>query len=411
MSRDGHTDQRILAFVTLALVAFGLVMVYSATSASAAVGNGDPMSFLKRQAVYALIGVVLLMLAARFDYHRLRYLGPPLVLAALALCVAVLVLGPPINGARRWLVLGPASFQPSELAKLALCIFAASWLARRRVPKTFADVIRPLGALTAIFCALIVLEPDLGTTITICGMMLALFVVAGVPIRLLVAASTLAVLLGLAAIWYEPYRRARVFSFLDPWSDAQGSGFQIVQATIGIGSGGITGAGLGEGVGKVSYLPEAHTDMIFAVIGEELGLIGSLLVIAGFAAFTIAGFRIALRCGDPFGKLLAAGITALISGQAAINLAAVLGIAPLTGIPLPFVSYGGSSLVVLLTGVGVLHNIAVNGTVVQARVSDRSGRNRRARQARARSGRSTSRARSGGDVRRVARSRRVASGS
>ncbi|HSG14069.1 MAG TPA: putative lipid II flippase FtsW [Gaiellaceae bacterium] len=411
MSRDGHTDQRILAFTTLALVAFGLVMVYSATSASAAVGNGDPMSFLKRQAVYALIGVVLLALAARFDYHRLRYLGPPLVLAALALCVAVLVLGPPINGARRWLVFGSASFQPSELAKLALCIFAASWLARRRVPKTFAEVIRPLGALTAVFCALIVLEPDLGTTITICGMMLALFVVAGVPIRLLIAVSTLAVLLGLAAIWYEPYRRARVFSFLDPWSDAQGSGFQIVQATIGIGSGGFTGAGLGEGVSKVSYLPEAHTDMIFAVIGEELGLIGSLLVIAGFAAFTIAGFRIALRCGDPFGKLLAAGITALISGQAAINLAAVLGIAPLTGIPLPFVSYGGSSLVVLLTGVGVLHNIAVNGTVVQARVSDRSGRNRRARQARARSGRSTPRARSGGDVRRVARSRRVASGS
>ena len=408
MSRDGHTDQRILAFTTLALVAFGLVMVYSATSASAAVGNGDPMSFLKRQAVYALIGVVLLALAARFDYHRLRYLGPPLVLAALALCVAVLVLGPPINGARRWLVFGSASFQPSELAKLALCIFAASWLARRRVPKTFAEVIRPLGALTAVFCALIVLEPDLGTTITICGMMLALFVVAGVPIRLLIAVSTLAVLLGLAAIWYEPYRRARVFSFLDPWSDAQGSGFQIVQATIGIGSGGFTGAGLGEGVSKVSYLPEAHTDMIFAVIGEELG---SLLVIAGFAAFTIAGFRIALRCGDPFGKLLAAGITALISGQAAINLAAVLGIAPLTGIPLPFVSYGGSSLVVLLTGVGVLHNIAVNGTVVQARVSDRSGRNRRARQARARSGRSTPRARSGGDVRRVARSRRVASGS
>jgi cell division protein FtsW len=411
VSREGHTDQRILAFTTLALVAFGLVMVYSATSASAAVGNGDPMSFLKRQAAYALIGVVLMALAARFDYHRLRYLGPPLVLAALALCVAVLVLGPPINGARRWLVLGPASFQPSELAKLALCIFAASWLARRRVPKTFADVIRPLGALTAVFCALIVLEPDLGTTITVCGMMLALFVVAGVPIRLLVAASTLAVLLGLAAIWYEPYRRARVFSFLDPWSDAQGSGFQIVQATIGIGSGGFTGAGLGEGVGKVSYLPEAHTDMIFAVIGEELGLIGSLLVIAGFAAFTIAGFRIALRCGDPFGKLLAAGITALIAGQAAINLAAVLGIAPLTGIPLPFVSYGGSSLVVLLTGVGVLHNIAVNGTVVQARVSDRSGRNRRARQARTRSGGGTSRARSGGDVRRVARSRRVASGS
>jgi cell division protein FtsW len=217
--------------------------------------------------------------------------------------------------------------------------------------------------------------------------------------------------MGLLAIWVEPYRRARVFSFLDPWSDAQGSGFQIVQAMIGIGSGGFTGAGLGEGVGKISYLPEAHTDMIFAVIGEELGLFGSALVIAAFAVFAIAGFRIALRCRDPFGKLLAAGLTALICGQAAINLAAVLGIAPLTGIPLPFVSYGGSSLVVLLAGVGILLNIAVNETVVQARVPDRSGRNSGARATGARGRRRPARARGDGDVRRVGRPRRVASGS
>jgi cell division protein FtsW len=406
---EPQVDQRILAFVTLGLVAFGLVMVYSATSASAAVGNGDSMSFLKRQAVYALLGVVLMTLAARFDYHRLRYVAPPLVLVALGLCAAVLVLGPPINGARRWFIVGPASFQPSELAKLALCVFAASWLARRRAPRSLGELAKPLGFLTAIFCGLILLEPDLGTTITLCGMLLAILLVAGIPVRLLFAASTLAVATGLLAIWIEPYRRARVFSFLDPWSDAEGAGFQIVQATIGMGSGGITGAGLGEGVGKVSYLPEAHTDMIFAVVGEELGLVGSLLVIAAFAAFTVAGFRIALRARDPFGKLLAAGLTALIAGQAAINLAAVLGIAPLTGIPLPFVSYGGSSLVVLLTGVGVLHNIAVNGTVVRARVPDRGGRNGRARSARPRGGRSASRSRSDGDVRRVAPSRRVAS--
>ena len=411
MRRDGHFDQRLLAFVTLGLVAFGLVMVYSATSASAALGNGDPMSFLKRQAVYALVGVIVMTAAARFDYHRLRYLAPPLLLVALALCVAVLVLGPEINGARRWFLLGPASFQPSELAKLALCLFAAVYLARRRPPRTFGELFKPLGLLTAIFGALIMLEPDLGTTISLCGMMLAVFLVAGVPIRLLVAASFLATTLGLLAIWIEPYRRARFFSFLDPWSDAQGSGFQIVQAMIGIGSGGFTGAGLGEGVGKISYLPEAHTDMIFAVIGEELGLFGSALVIGAFAVFAVAGFRIALRCRDPFGKLLAAGLTALICGQAAINLAAVLGIAPLTGIPLPFVSYGGSSLVVLLAGVGILLNIAVNGTVVQARVSDRSGRNSRARPTRARGSRSAARARGDGDVRRVARPRRVASGS
>ena len=214
---DGHGDQRLVAFVTLGLVAFGLVMVYSATSASAAIGNGDPMSFLKRQAVYALIGIALMTIASRFDYHRLRYLAPLLLLAAFVLCTAVLVLGPAINGARRWFLVGPASFQPSELAKLALCLFAAAYLARRRAPKTFGELFKPLGLLTVVFCGLIVVEPDLGTTITICGMMLAILLVAGVPIRLLAIASVLALGMGLLAIYIEPYRRARVFSFLDPW--------------------------------------------------------------------------------------------------------------------------------------------------------------------------------------------------
>ena len=405
---DGRFDQRLLVLVTLGLVAFGLVMVYSATSASAAIGHADPMSFLKRQAVYALLGLTLMIIASRFDYHRLRYLSPPLVVAALALCAAVLVAAPAVNGAHRWFLVGPASFQPSELAKLALCIFAAAYLARRRAPRTLRELIRPLGLLTAIFCGLVVLEPDLGTTIALCGMMLAILVVAGVPVRLLVLATMLAAGVGAIAIWSEPYRRARLFSFLDPWQDAQGAGFQVVQATIGIGSGQLGGRGLGESVGKIGYLPEAHTDMIFAVIGEELGLIGSIFVVAGFAAFGFAGFRIALRCRDPFGKLLASGLTALVCGQAAINLAAVLGIAPLTGIPLPFVSYGGSSLVVLLAGVGILLNIAVNGRVVGASVRDRGGRDGRARSTRTRSRRSASRARGDGDVRRVARPRRVA---
>ncbi|TML24294.1 MAG: putative lipid II flippase FtsW [Actinobacteria bacterium] len=411
MKADGRFEQRFLVLVTLALVAFGLVMVYSATSASAALGNGDPMSFLKRQAVYALLGVVVMAIASRFDYHRLRYLAPPLVLSALALCAAVLVVAPAVNGAHRWFLVGPASFQPSEVAKLALCLFAASYLSRRRPPRTLGELIRPLGLLTAIFCGLVLLEPDLGTTIAISGMMLAIFLVAGVPLRLLVAASVLAVGFGTLAIWSEPYRRARFFSFLNPWSDAQGAGFQIVQATIGIGSGQVGGRGLGQSIGKIGYLPEAHTDMIFAVIGEELGLIGSVLVVGAFAAFGLAGFRVALRCRDPFGKLLASGITALVCGQAAINLSAVLGIAPLTGIPLPFVSYGGSSLVVLLAGVGILLNIAVNERVVEARVPDRGRRHRRARSAGARSRRGAARAGGSGDVRRVARPRRVAAGS
>jgi cell division protein FtsW len=408
---DGRFDQKLLTLVTLGLVAFGLVMVYSATSAAAALGNGDEMAYLERQAIYALVGIFLMAAASRLDYHRLRNFTPVLLLLALGLCAAVLVASPSVNGAHRWFFVGPASFQPSELAKLALCLFAAMYLARRLPPRTLGELARPLGILTGIFCGLILLEPDLGTTISLCVMLLAVLFVAGVPLRLMTTACVLTVGVGLVAIWAEPYRRARVFSFLDPWSDAQNSGFQIIQALIGIGSGGFTGVGLGEGPQKTLYLPEAHTDMIFAVVGEELGLLGSALVIGAFAAFGFAGFRIALRCRDRYGKLLAAGLTALVCGQASINLAAVLGIAPLTGIPLPFVSYGGSSLVVLLAAVGILLNIAVNERVVQARVPGRGRRDGGARTAGARRRRSAARARSGSDVRRVARPRRVAAGS
>ena len=349
---------RVLVLVTLSLVAFGLVMVYSATSAAAAIGNGDPMTYLKRQGIYAALGIVLLVVASRFDNRRLSLLAPPLVLVALGLCAAVLVLGPEINGARRWLYLGPASFQPSELAKLALLLFAAMYLARKGAPRTLAELWRPLGLLTCAFAGLILLQPDLGTTISLVLMLAGMLVVAGVPARTLAAAGGIAVTIGLAAIWIEPYRRARVLSFLDPWQDAQGAGFQNVQAIIGMGSGGLTGEGLGHGVQKINYLPEAHTDMIFAIIGEELGLVGTTAVIAAFGAFAFAGFTVALRCRNPFGKLVAAGVTSLVCGQAAVNLAAVMGIAPLTGIPLPFVSYGGSSLVILLGAVGILLNIA-----------------------------------------------------
>jgi cell division protein FtsW len=404
----GQLEQRLLVLVTLGLVAFGLVMVYSATSASAAVGGGNPSGYLQRQAIYALVGIGLMIAAARFDYHRLRLLAPPLVVAALALCTLVLVAAPPVNGARRWLQVGPATFQPSELAKVALCIWVAAHLARRPAPRTLAELGKPVGLLIGLFCGLLMLQPDLGTTITLCLMLLGVLVVTGTPGRLLATASTLALVVGVGAIWLEPYRRARIFSFVDPWQDAQGAGFQSVQAIIGIGSGGVTGQGLGHGVQKIFYLPEAHTDMIFAIVGEELGLVGSAFVICAFAAFAYAGLRVALRCKDPFGKRLAAGITALVCGQAAVNLAAVLGLAPLTGIPLPFVSYGGSSLVCLLAAVGILHNIAGNERVVakEARVPDRGRRDGRARQAGARSRRGAAGTRRQGDLRRVAGSRR-----
>jgi cell division protein FtsW len=406
----GQLEQRLLILVTLGLVAFGLVMVFSATSASAALGAGDPMRFLVKQGLYAGAGLVLLAVFTRVDYHVLRPLAPLLLVVAFLGCVAVLAVAPSINGAHRWFVFGPVSVQPAELAKLAVLLWACAVLARRPAPATLGELMKPVGVVVVAFGGLIVIEPDLGTTISLFVMVAGILLVSGVRFRLFALATSLALGAGLLAIWMEPYRRERVFSFLDPWKDAQGAGFQNVQAIIGMGSGGITGEGLGQGIQKVNFLPEAHTDMIFAVVGEELGFIGSSLVIAAFAVFAWAGFRIALQCRDPFGKRLAAGITTLVCGQAAVNLAAVLGMAPLTGIPLPFVSYGGSSLLVLLSGVGVLLNIAVNERVVEARVRDRGGGNRGSRPSRSRGRGSAPRSRRDGDVRRHSRPRRVAAG-
>lgn len=400
-------EAQILVLVTLGLVAFGLVMVYSATSAAAALGDGDPSYYLKRQGIYAVLGVGLLVAAARFDFRGLRPLAPGLVVVSLALCTLVL-LAPAVNGARRWISFGPATFQPSELAKLAVAVWAAAYLARRQPPQTLAELGRPVGLLVGVFCLLLLLEPDLGTAISLVVMVFAMLLVAGVPVGTLGAAGMIVGALGLLAIWAEPYRRERFLAFLDPWGDPQHTGYQISQALIGLGSGGILGEGLGQGVQKIFYLPEAHTDMIFAIVGEELGLLGTAGVIAGYAAFAYAGLRIALACRDPFGKRLAAGLVALVCGQAAINLAAVLAIAPLTGIPLPFVSYGGSNLVVQLASVGILLNIAANGTRAGASVPDRGRGHGRPRHARAGGRRRASGARRSGDVRRVAGPRRGA---
>ena len=409
--KRGELDSRLLILVTMALVAFGLVMVYSATSAAAAVGGKDPSYYLKRQGMYAALGIVLMVLAQRWDYRRLRLLAPLLVGGSLILLTAVLVIGPPVNGARRWISFGPAVFQPSELAKLALCVWAAAYLARRPAPRTLKELWRPVGALTSVFCVLLILEPDLGTAIALVVMLAGMLLVAGTPGRTLGAAVVIAAALGTAAIWIEPYRRARFFAFLHPWHDAQGTGFQIVQAMIGMGSGRIFGVGLGQGVQKIFYLPEAHTDMMLANIGEELGLVGVAAVIGAYALFGYAGLDVAARCRDPFGKRLAAGLTVLVCGQAAVNIAAVLGIAPLTGIPLPFLSYGGSSIVVLLAGVGILLNIAQRGGAATASVSDRRRRDGGPRPARARSGGRADDARRSRDLRRVTRPRRSAAGS
>ncbi|HVU79332.1 MAG TPA: putative lipid II flippase FtsW [Gaiellaceae bacterium] len=409
--RRRELDSRLLIMVTMGLVAFGLVMVYSATSAAAAVGGSNPSYYLERQGIYAALGIVLMIFVQRWDYRRLRVLAPMLVLVSIVLLLAVLAIGPPVNGARRWISLGPAAFQPSELAKVAFAIWASGYLAKRKPPRDLKQLWRPVGALFCVFAALLVLEPDLGTTISLGLMLAGILVVSGTPGRVMLSAGGLVSAAGLAAIWMKPYSRTRFFAFLHPTQDAAGAGYQILQAQIGMGSGGPFGVGLGQGIQKIFYLPEAHTDMMLANIGEELGLVGVTAVIAAYALFAYAGLDIALRCKDPFGKRLAAGLTVLVCGQAAVNVLAVMGAAPLTGIPLPFLSYGGSSVIVLLGAVGILLNIAQRGGAAAASVPDRSRRDGRTRAARPRSGGGADRSRRARDVRRVAGSRRSASGS
>lgn len=401
-------EWNVLVLVTAALVLFGLVMVYSASSGPAALGNANPLGFVERQAIYALVGVALLIVVSRVELERIRALAPTLVVTALVLCLAVLAVGPRINGARRWIAVGPLVFQPSELAKLAVVIWTAAYLSRHRPPSTLKELARPIGLLVLLFGLLVLVEPDLGTALTILLVVGAILLVSGTRLPLL--ASAYGLVFGLAAIaaWSSPYRRDRLLTFLDPWKDPTGAGLQNVQALISLGSGGVFGRGLGSGIEPLGYLPEAHTDMMFAVVGEELGLIGVTLVLMAFCALAYAGIRLAIACHDPFAKRLAAGITALVCGQAAINMAAALGLAPLTGIPLPFVSYGGSSLVMMLAGVGVLLNIARNGGRAAAAVPDRGRGDGRTRRAGARGRGGTAAAGRARDVRRVAGSRRSA---
>ena len=407
--KRGELNSRLLILVTLALVAFGLVMVYSATSAAAAVGGKDPNYYLKRQGIYAALGIVLMMVAQRWDYRRLKALAPMLVLGSLGLLVAVLAIGPAINGARRWISLGPAVFQPSELAKLSLAIWAAAYLSRRPAPRDLRELWRPVGALAAVFCVLLILEPDMGTAIALMVMLSACSLVAGTPARTLVSAMTIAGTLGTVAIWLEPYRRARFFAFLNPWHDAQGTGFQIVQAMIGMGSGGMVrrrprpgdpedllppGGAHGHDAREHRRGARARRRVrrdrrLRAVRLRRLrhrdALQGSVRQAARDRAH-----RARLRPGGD-------------------QHAAVMGSAPLTGIPLPFLSYGGSSLVVLLAGVGILLNIAHRGSTATASVSDRSRGDGRTRPARARNSGRADGARRTRDVRRVAGSRRSAS--
>jgi cell division protein FtsW len=276
--------------------------------------------------------------------------------------------GVTVNGATRWLGAGPIQFQPSELLKLSLVLFAAQLLAARpSATRSFGALSKPLLIVVALACLLLLKQPDMGTAMVICFTIGTLLFVAGTPMRLLGAIGGGGAALALAVALIEPYRRERLTAFLDPWSDAGDTGFQSVQSMIAIGSGGPVGVGLGESVQKIFYLPEAHTDMILAIIGEELGLVGIVSVVGLYGLIAYAGFRAAKRARDRYSKLLASGITALILCQATLNMFAVMGLAPLTGIPLPLISYGNSNLIVVLAGMGLLLNVAATGGATAGR--------------------------------------------
>jgi cell division protein FtsW len=391
-SRRHPIEYSILYTATLCMLAAGAVMVYSASSAeSLLAGSGDPSQYLKRYVAFGLVGLGCLYVLSRHGLKLVRAVTPVLLVCAFGLTVLVMIpgFGVTVNGATRWFGAGPVQFQPSELLKVALVLYAAQVLASGpRRTRTLGGLVKPLLLVVGAACALLLAQPDMGTAIVICLAIGALLVAAGTPMRHLALIGGALAAVGLLVALVEPYRRARLTAFLDPFSDAGDSGFQAVQAMVAIGSGGLFGVGLGESVQKVFYLPEAHTDMVLAIIGEEVGVVGILAVVALYGMIGYAGLRTAKLARDRYSKLLAAGITSLILCQAIVNFFAVLGLAPLTGVPLPFISYGSTNLVVLLASMGLLLNVAASGgRVARARPRltaieggrDAQGRDRRRR--------------------------------
>jgi cell division protein FtsW len=365
MPRKLRPDVWLLA-VAMLLLSAGVVMVYSASAIVAADRFQDPYFFLKKQLFWALLGSGCLLAALRLDYRYLERWGWPILIAAGVLLVLVLVppLAHPINGTRRWLRLGFVSVQPAELAKLALVIYLAAWLARRQDNLgDFRRGLLPPLAVAGALAALILAQPDLGNCLALVGVTFALLYLGGVRLKhlLMVLAPALPALI--LAVWLAPYRVRRITTFLDPWSDPRGGGFQIIQSWLALGSGGLLGRGIGESKQKLFYLPEAHTDFIFAVLGEEVGFVGALAVIALFTVLVWRGLRVGLRAPDAFGAYLALGITLLIGTQTLLNLGVVTGVLPTKGLPLPFISFGGSALLVTMASTGVLLNISQHANV------------------------------------------------
>jgi cell division protein FtsW len=354
----------IFLFCTLGLVGIGIVMVYSASFPVGMERMGDPFHFLKKQALAGALGIGLLLLAARMNYRVWQVLAIPLLLGSIVCLFLVFVPGlrQQIGGAYRWLRIGPFSFQPAELAKLALVIYLARWLTRKEGRmENFSTGFLPPVVVAGILFLLVFKEPDFGTGVLFAAVVFLMLFVGGTRLRFLGGALLAGVpVLACLAIWAN-YRISRLLAFWDPWKDPGGTGYQIIQSFLAFGAGKISGVGLGEGKQKLFYLPEIHTDFILSVIGEELGLIGVTLIILLFLVLIIRGFQACLRAPDLFGGYLALGITTLISIQALLNMGVVMGLLPTKGSTLPFISYGGTSLMINLLAVGILLNVHSQG--------------------------------------------------
>jgi cell division protein FtsW len=359
MARKLKTDP-VLFMAALLLVCAGLVMVYSASAPIAFRNNEDASEYLTRQLMWVALGTALLGLAMRFNYHN--YNEPPLAFALLGVASVALVavlFAPPIKGSSRWFNLSGLSVQPSEFAKLAVVVYAATVLEKavaeaNQLRRALLQLAVPVGVIVV----LVLLEPDYGTAAVITGLAAVMAFAAGLPYAYMVGAALPIIPAAALLLWLEPYRWDRVVGWLDPWSDPLNKGYQIIQSLIAVGSGGWLGKGLGGSVQKMQFLTEAHNDFIYAVVAEEMGLVGAGFILACFAVITWRGLRACGRAPDSFGALLALGLTMMISMQALINISVVLKLLPTKGFPLPFVSAGGSSLLISMLGMGILLNIS-----------------------------------------------------
>jgi len=374
--RPRPLEYSLLLTATLCLLALGAVMVFSASSTTKVLQEGGLSSsayYLKRTLIFGSVALLIMHVTARIGLDKIRNLTPLLLGGSIFLLLVVLGAGTEVNGATRWIGGGALQIQPSELTKVALILYGADLLARKPKRVRSLEGIMPFLLVTGASCLLIMLQPDMGTTMVIVFSVAAMLIAAGVrPVDLGKIALVIGGLMLLMAV-VEPYRMARLTSFLNPSASAEGAGFQAAQAKIALGSGGIFGVGIGNGVSKAFYLPEAHTDMITAVIGEELGLVGISALVGLFGMLGYAGLKTAQKAKDNYSKLLVAGLTSLVLVQATINLFAVMGLAPLTGVPLPFVSYGNSSLMATLFAVGLILNVARGGRAKASRARTPTG--------------------------------------